>query len=208
MATAKTIPKNPLKVLVVFGTRPEAIKMAPVVRSLRKRPNDFKTVVVLTAQHRQMLDQVMNLFKITSDYDLNIMHQNQTLEYVVTEVINKVGPILEKEKPDLVLVHGDTVTTFAAALSAFYHKIPIGHVEAGLRSYDMANPFPEESNRVLADHLCTPVFCADASGEDEPVKRKYQQRTHLCHRQHRDRCSFYRDQRTASVDRSHPEKSF
>jgi len=158
MATAKTISKNPLKVLTVFGTRPEAIKMAPVVRSLRKRPNDFKTVVVLTAQHRQMLDQVMNLFKITSDYDLNIMQQSQSLEYVVTEVLNKVGPILEKEKPDLVLVHGDTVTTFAAALSAFYHKIPIGHVEAGLRSYDMANPFPEESNRVLADHLCRLYF--------------------------------------------------
>src|SRR5581483_9244694 len=139
MAGAKNSAKKPLSVLVVFGTRPEAIKMAPVVRSLRKRPNDFRTIVVLTAQHRQMLDQVMTLFKITSDYDLNIMQQNQTLEYVVTEVINKLRPILEKEKPDLVLVHGDTVTTFAAALSAFYNRIPVGHVEAGLRSYDMAN---------------------------------------------------------------------
>src|ERR1700730_9479284 len=124
MTTAK---KSPIKVMVVFGTRPEAIKMAPVVRSLRKRPNDFKTIVVVTAQHREMLDQVMKLFKVTSDYDLNIMHHNQSLEYVVTEVINQVGPILEKEKPDLVLVHGDTVTTFAAALSAFYHRIPVGH---------------------------------------------------------------------------------
>src|SRR5262245_43315289 len=111
--------KPPLKVLCVFGTRPEAIKMAPVVRSLRKRPNDFKTTVVVTAQHRHMLDQVMNLFHITSDHDLNIMQQNQSLEYVVTQVLNKVGPNLDQEKPDLVLVHGDTVTTFAAALSAF-----------------------------------------------------------------------------------------
>ena len=153
-----TLPQKQIKVLAVFGTRPEAIKMAPVVRSLRKRPNDFSTVVVLTAQHREMLDQVMKLFNITSDYDLNIMQKAQSLEYVVTEVINKLGPILDKEKPDLVLVHGDTVTAFAAALSAFYHRIPVGHVEAGLRSYDKANPFPEESNRVLADHLCTLHF--------------------------------------------------
>src|SRR5438445_13815319 len=104
MPTSK---KQPLKVMVVFGTRPEAIKMAPVCRSLRKRPNDFKTVVVLTAQHRTMLDQVMNLFHITSDYDLNIMQQNQTLEYVVTGVIEKVTPILKEQKPDIVLVHGD-----------------------------------------------------------------------------------------------------
>jgi UDP-N-acetylglucosamine 2-epimerase (non-hydrolysing) len=155
MPTSK---KQPLKVLTVFGTRPEAIKMAPVVRSLRKRPADFKTTVVVTAQHRQMLDQVMELFHITSDHDLNVMQQNQSLEHVVTEVINKLGPILEAEKPDIVLVHGDTVTTFAAALSAFYHRIPVGHVEAGLRSYDMANPFPEESNRVLTDHLCALHF--------------------------------------------------
>src|SRR5438270_3489419 len=97
---------KPLKVLCAFGTRPEAIKMAPVVRSLRKRPNDFKTIVVVTAQHRAMLDQVMNLFHIASDYDLNIMQQNQSLEHVVTQVILQLGPILEKEKPDLVLVHG------------------------------------------------------------------------------------------------------
>src|SRR6185312_13072920 len=101
--------KSPLKVLCVFGTRPEAIKMAPVVRSLRKRPNDFKTTVVVTAQHRTMLDQVMNLFHITSDFDLNIMQQSQSLEYVVTQVLNLLGPILDKEKPELVLVHGDTV---------------------------------------------------------------------------------------------------
>ena len=162
--------KKPLKVLVVFGTRPEAIKMAPVCRSLLKRPNDFKTVVVLTAQHRTMLDQVMNLFHIKSDYDLNIMQQNQTLEYVVTEVIEKVTPILKKESPDIVLVHGDTVTTFAAALSAFYQKIPVGHVEAGLRSYDMHNPFPEESSRVLTDHLCSLHFAPTHQAKENLLK--------------------------------------
>ena len=144
---------QPLKVLCVFGTRPEAIKMAPVVRSLRKRPNDFKTCVVVTAQHRKMLDQVMELFHIQSDHDLDLMIQNQSLEYVVTQVLTKLPPILKQEAPDLVLVHGDTVTTFAAALAAFYQKIPVGHVEAGLRSFDKENPFPEESSRVLADAL-------------------------------------------------------
>jgi UDP-N-acetylglucosamine 2-epimerase (non-hydrolysing) len=150
--------KKPIHVLLVFGTRPEAIKMAPLVRALRERSRDFKTTVVLTAQHRQMLDQVMDLFKITSDYDLNVMQKDQTLEHVVTSVLTQLGPILDQEKPDIVLVHGDTITTFAASLSAFYHHVPVGHVEAGLRSYDMANPFPEESNRVLADHLCTLFF--------------------------------------------------
>ncbi len=152
------MPKSPIKVMVVFGTRPEAIKMAPVCRSLIKRPSDFKTTVVVTAQHRAMLDQVMDLFHIKSSHDLNIMQQNQSLDYVVTEVIKKMTPIMKDEKPDIVLVHGDTVTTFAAALAAFYLRIPVGHVEAGLRSYDMHNPFPEESSRVLTDHLCSMHF--------------------------------------------------
>jgi UDP-N-acetylglucosamine 2-epimerase (non-hydrolysing) len=162
--------KSPIKVMVVFGTRPEAIKMAPVCRSLLKRPSDFKTVVVITAQHRTMLDQVMTLFKIQPDHDLNIMQQNQTLEYVVTEVIEKVTPILKAEKPDIVLVHGDTVTTFAAALSAFYQRIPVGHVEAGLRSYDMHNPFPEESSRVLTDDLCTMHFAPTHQAKENLLK--------------------------------------
>jgi UDP-N-acetylglucosamine 2-epimerase (non-hydrolysing) len=147
-----------MKVLSVFGTRPEAIKMAPLVRSLREHSGDFVSRVVVSAQHRHMLDQVMRLFEITSDYDLNIMQSNQTLEHIVNSVLGRLGPILDSEKPDMVLVHGDTTTTFAASLSAFYHRIPVGHVEAGLRSYDKANPFPEESNRVLADHLCTLHF--------------------------------------------------
>lgn len=162
--------KKRLSVLLVFGTRPEAIKMAPLVRSLRQRAKDFKTTVVLTAQHRQMLDQVMALFRITSDYDLNVMQKDQTLEHVVTQVLNGLGPILDKEKPDIVLVHGDTITTFAAALSAFYHRVPVGHVEAGLRSYDKANPFPEESNRVLADHLCTLFFAPTPQARENLLK--------------------------------------
>jgi UDP-N-acetylglucosamine 2-epimerase (non-hydrolysing) len=167
MTTAK---KSPIKIMLVFGTRPEAIKMAPVCRSLLKRPNDFKTIVVLTAQHRTMLDQVMKLFKIKSDYDLNIMLQDQTLEYVVTHVVEKLTPILKDEKPDMVLVHGDTVTTFAAALAAFYQKIPVGHVEAGLRSFDMHNPFPEESSRVLTDHLCSIHFAPTHQAKQNLLK--------------------------------------
>src|ERR1035441_327027 len=160
----------PIKVMVVFGTRPEAIKMAPVCRSLREHPNDFKTTVVLTAQHRAMLDQVMGLFKITADHDLNIMVQNQSLEHIVIQVMANLPPLLEREKPDLVLVHGDTTTTFAAALAAFYRKVPVGHVEAGLRSYDMANPFPEESSRVLADHLCALHFAPTQKARENLLK--------------------------------------
>jgi UDP-N-acetylglucosamine 2-epimerase (non-hydrolysing) len=161
---------QPLKVLCVFGTRPEAIKMAPVVRSLRKRPKDFTTTVVVTAQHRTMLDQVMKLFKIQSDHDLDIMVQDQSLEYVVTQVLTKLPPILQKEAPELVLVHGDTITTFAAALAAFYQRIPVGHVEAGLRSFDKANPFPEESSRLLADALCSLHFAPTHQAKENLLK--------------------------------------
>jgi len=167
--------KSPLKVLCVFGTRPEAIKMAPVVRGLCARPKDFKTIVAVTAQHRSMLDQVMKLFKITSDHDLDIMIQNQSLEHIVVQVMANLPPLLEREKPDLVLVHGDTTTTFAAALAAFYRKIPVGHVEAGLRSYDMANPFPEESSRVLADHLCALHFAPTHRARENLLKENIQE---------------------------------
>jgi len=147
------MPTPPLRLAVIFGTRPEAIKMAPVCRALRGKSSDYKTSIIVTAQHRDMLDQVMGLFGLSSDHDLNIMQQNQTLDFILTQTLSKLTPILNKEKPDLVLVHGDTLTTFAAALAAFYLHIPVGHVEAGLRSYDTDNPFPEESNRVLTDHL-------------------------------------------------------
>jgi len=162
--------KKQLTVLSVFGTRPEAIKMAPLIRGLQSRPSEFKNIVVLTAQHRHMLDQVMALFHIEAHYDLNVMQKDQTLEHVVIHVLSQLGAILDKEKPDIVLVHGDTITTFAAALSAFYHQIPVGHVEAGLRSYDKANPFPEESNRVLADHLCTLFFAPTSQARANLLK--------------------------------------
>lgn len=160
----------PFHVMAVFGTRPEAIKMAPVLRRLRKQ-GDLKTSVVLTGQHREMLDQVLSLFHIRPDTDLRLMQPGQSLEHVVTEVLNRLGPVLESAQPNLVLVHGDTVTTFAAALSAFYHRIPVGHVEAGLRSQDMANPFPEEANRVLADHLCSLHF-APTAGARRNLRRE------------------------------------
>lgn len=140
------------KVLVVFGTRPEAIKMAPVIREL-KEVEDIETVVAVTAQHREMLDQVLALFDITPQYDLDLMKEQQDLYSITTGVLEGLKGILEKEKPDLVLVHGDTTTTFAAALAAFYERIPVGHVEAGLRTRNKYSPFPEEMNRTLAGRI-------------------------------------------------------
>ena len=136
----------------VFGTRPEAIKMAPLVKRLQSEP-DMDSVLCVTAQHREMLDQVLELFELTPDYDLNIMKQNQTLSMITANVLQGIEEVLVREKPDVVLVHGDTSTTFAAALAAFYQQIPVGHVEAGLRTYDKYSPFPEEMNRVLTSHL-------------------------------------------------------
>lgn len=140
------------KVMVVFGTRPEAIKMAPVIKELKK-VDDIETVVVVTAQHREMLDQVLQLFAIKPDYDLDLMKVQQDLYSITSGVLNGMKAILEQEKPDLVLVHGDTSTTFAAALAAFYQKIPVGHVEAGLRTRNKYSPFPEEMNRTLTGKL-------------------------------------------------------
>ena len=135
-----------INVLSVFGTRPEAIKMAPLVLELQKRP-EIESRVCLTAQHREMLDSVMECFGLQADYDLNIMHQGQTLTDITSRVLNGLGAILAESKPDLILVHGDTSTTFAGALSAFYHQVKVGHVEAGLRTYDLYSPYPEEFNR-------------------------------------------------------------
>ena len=134
------------KVMLVFGTRPEAIKMCPLILELRKRKS-IETVVCVTAQHRLMLDQVLKTFDVVPDYDLNIMKQQQTLFDITTYTLNKIKDILELEKPDIVLVHGDTSTTFSAALASFYLRIPVGHVEAGLRTYDIYSPYPEEFNR-------------------------------------------------------------
>lgn len=141
-----------MKVLSVFGTRPEAIKMAPLVKKL-KETDGIEPVLCVTAQHREMLDQVLELFDLVPDYDLNIMKPNQTISMITTNVLLGLDEIFEKEKPDIVLVHGDTTTTFAAALAAFYHQASVGHVEAGLRTYDKYSPFPEEINRVLTGHI-------------------------------------------------------
>ena len=134
------------KVMLVFGTRPEAIKMCPLVNVL-KQNTEFETVVCVTGQHREMLQQVLEVFKVTPDYDLDIMKEGQTLYSITTSILEKIKPVLEKEKPDIVLVHGDTSTTFAASLATFYSGIKVGHVEAGLRTYDLKSPFPEEFNR-------------------------------------------------------------
>ncbi len=140
------------KVLVVFGTRPEAVKMAPVVLELRRRQG-FVSKVLVTAQHREMLDQALNIFNIVPDYDLNVMQEDQTLSGTAETILHRLQPILQEEKPDWILVQGDTTTALAAALAAFYNRIKVGHVEAGLRTYDRSNPFPEEINRVLTDHI-------------------------------------------------------
>lgn len=146
-----------MKVMSVFGTRPEAIKMAPLVKKLNADP-DINSVLCVTAQHREMLDQVLELFELKPDYDLNIMKPNQTLAMITANVLTGMEEVLIKERPDIVLVHGDTSTTFSAALAAFYQKIPVGHVEAGLRTYDMYSPFPEEVNRVLTGHMASIHF--------------------------------------------------
>lgn len=158
--------KKKLKVMTVFGTRPEAIKMAPVVLELTKYPEYITPVVAVTAQHREMLDQVLNLFNITPDHDLDIMCQGQTLFEITCRAMQGLGAVLAAEKPDLVLVHGDTTTTFAGALSAFYHQTSVGHVEAGLRTHNKFSPFPEEMNRKLTGTLTDLHFAPTLTARD------------------------------------------
>lgn len=146
-----------MKVLSVFGTRPEAIKMAPVVKELEAR-DGIESVVCVTAQHRGMLDQVLEVFRIKPDYDLDIMQPGQTLTHITAEVLEGIEEIIIKERPDLVLVHGDTTTAMAAALAAFYQQVAVGHVEAGLRTYDKYSPFPEEMNRQIIDRIADYLF--------------------------------------------------
>ena len=143
------------KIMLVFGTRPEAIKMAPLVKELQSHADEFETVVCVTAQHREMLDQVLSIFEITPDYDLNIMRKGQDLYDVTSRVLLGMRDVLSEVRPDLVLVHGDTSTSTAAALAAFYRQIPVGHVEAGLRTYDIYSPWPEEMNRQLTGRIAT-----------------------------------------------------
>ena len=145
-------------VMLVFGTRPEAIKMAPLVKKFQKHPEAFNTIVCVTGQHRQMLDQVLQLFEITPDYDLNIMKQGQDLYDVTARVLTGMRDILKESQPDVVLVHGDTTTSTAAALAAFYQQIPVGHVEAGLRTHNIYSPWPEEMNRQITGRIATYNF--------------------------------------------------
>ena len=159
-----------MKVLTVFGTRPEAIKMAPVVLELQKHADRIQTIVAVTAQHRQMLDQVLDLFQITPDYDLDIMSQGQTLYDITTKSLMGLKDVLAKEKPDLVLVHGDTTTTFAGALASYYQQVPVGHVEAGLRTGDIYSPFPEEMNRKLTGAIAAIHFAPTATAKANLLK--------------------------------------
>ena len=146
------------KVMLVFGTRPEAIKMAPLVKEFQKYPDKFKTIVCVTGQHREMLDQVLHIFEIVPDYDLNIMKQGQDLYDVTSRVLLGMRDVLKEVQPDVVLVHGDTTTTTAAALAAFYQQIPVGHVEAGLRTHNIYSPWPEEMNRQITGRIATYHF--------------------------------------------------
>ena len=159
-----------IKVMTVFGTRPEAIKMAPVVLELQKHADRIQTIVAVTAQHRQMLDQVLDLFQITPDYDLDIMSQGQTLYDITTKSLMGLKDVLAKEKPDLVLVHGDTTTTFAGALASYYQQVPVGHVEAGLRTGDIYSPFPEEMNRKLPGAIAAIHFAPTATAKANLLK--------------------------------------
>lgn len=154
-----------IKVMTVFGTRPEAIKMAPVVLELAKHPEEIESIVTVTAQHREMLDQVLSLFKIEPDYDLDIMAQGQTLFDITSRSMHGLHEVMEKVKPDLVLVHGDTTTTFAGALAAYYHQIAVGHVEAGLRTGNKFSPFPEEMNRKLTGAIADLHFTPTTTSE-------------------------------------------
>ena len=149
---------KPIRVMTIFGTRPEAIKMAPLVLELQKR-TDIQSICCVTAQHREMLDAVLEIFRLTPDYDLNIMEPRQTLSTITTKCLLGMEGVLEQAGPDLVLVHGDTSTTFAGALAAFYRQIPVGHVEAGLRTWDKYSPFPEEMNRKLVGDIADLHFC-------------------------------------------------
>ena len=158
-----------IKVMSIFGTRPEAIKMAPLVKELERR-KEIESIVCVTAQHREMLDQVLNTFDIKPDYDLNIMKQGQSLADVTTRALVGLEEVIKKVKPDIVLVHGDTTTTFAGALAAFYNQVAIGHVEAGLRTYDKYSPYPEEMNRQMVDRLSDMYFAPTEISKDNLLK--------------------------------------
>ena len=162
-----------LKVMVVFGTRPEAIKMAPLVLELQKHSDSIETITVVTAQHRQMLDQVLETFSIEPHYDLDIMGKNQSLLDITGKILEKFDPIVKQELPDIILVHGDTTTTFVASLVGFYNQVRIGHVEAGLRTFDKYSPFPEEMNRQMTDNLADLYFAPTSESRDNLLKENH-----------------------------------
>ena len=161
------------KVMLVFGTRPEAIKMCPLVKELQKRPDEFETIVCITGQHREMLDQVLRIFEVKPDYDLNIMQKGQDLTDVTSRVLYGMRDVLKKCRTDVVLVHGDTTTSTAAALAAFYEQLPVGHVEAGLRTHNIYSPWPEEMNRQITDRIAiynfSPTPLSEKNLQDEKV---------------------------------------
>ena len=158
-----------IKIMTIFGTRPEAIKMAPLIKAI-ENDERFESIVTVTAQHRQMLDQVMDIFDLKADYDLNIMKDGQTLTDVTSRVIKELDSVLVEAKPDIILVHGDTTTTFAASIAGFYHQIKIGHVEAGLRTWNKYSPFPEEMNRQLTDTLADIYFAPTVMSKSNLLK--------------------------------------
>ena len=164
-----------IKVMTVFGTRPEAIKMAPLVLELQKQSQRFEAIITVSAQHREMLDQVLNIFHIKPDYDLNIMHARQTLTDITSNVLINLDKILKEAKPDIVLVHGDTTTTFAASVAAFYNQIPIGHVEAGLRTWEKYSPYPEEMNRQMTDAMTDLYFAPTNQSKANLLKENHKE---------------------------------
>lgn len=162
-----------IRVLTIFGTRPEAIKMAPVVKELNNQSNRFESIVAVTAQHREMLDQVLHTFNISPDYDLDVMKENQTLSEITSNVLIGLDKVMKEVKPDIVLVHGDTTTTFAASVSAYYNQIKVGHVEAGLRTWDKYSPFPEELNRQLTDVIADVYFAPTIESKMNLLKENH-----------------------------------
>ncbi|MHA8263180.1 non-hydrolyzing UDP-N-acetylglucosamine 2-epimerase [Lactobacillaceae bacterium Melli_B3] len=164
---------TPIKVMTIFGTRPEAIKMAPIILAMKQRPSQFQPITVVSAQHREMLDQVMDVFNIQPDYDLNVMKPNQTLSGITTAVINGLEPVIKDAKPDIILVHGDTTTTFASSISSFYQQTPLGHVESGLRTWDKYSPYPEEMNRQMTDVLADLYFAPTQLSRQNLLKENH-----------------------------------
>lgn len=167
------------KILIVFGTRPEAIKMAPLIKKFENYPDSFQVIVCVTGQHRQMLDQVLNLFEIHPEYDLDIMTQGQDLYDITSKVLIGMRKILKETKPDVVLVHGDTATSTAASLAAFYQQLPVGHIEAGLRTYDIYSPWPEEMNRQITSRIATYHFAPTSLSKENLIKENISEKSIL-----------------------------